>query len=87
MLSYGLKCRKNTESKNPKGVKTKNGRIMLLSKCEVCGSKKPKLIKEQELSWIWSSFAIKTPLSKIPIVGPLFLGVLNKSIQGIQWME
>ena len=45
MLSYGLKCRKNTESKNPKGVKTKNGRIMLLSKCEVCGSKKPKLIR------------------------------------------
>ena len=34
MLSYCLKCRKNTESKNPKVVRTKNGRIMLLSKCE-----------------------------------------------------
>ena len=33
MLSYCLKCRKNTESKNPEVVKTKNGRIMLLSKC------------------------------------------------------
>ena len=32
MLSYCLKCR-NTESKNPKVVKTKIGRIMLLSKC------------------------------------------------------
>ena len=32
MLSYCLKCRKNTESKNPKVVTTKNGRIMLLSK-------------------------------------------------------
>ena len=31
MLSYCLKCRKNTESKNPKLVKNKNGRIMLLS--------------------------------------------------------
>ena len=31
MLSYCLKCRKNTESKNPKLVKSKNGRIMLLS--------------------------------------------------------
>ena len=40
MLSYCLKCRKNTESKNPKVVKTKNGRIMLLSKCAVCDSKK-----------------------------------------------
>ena len=36
MLSYCLKYRKNTESKNAKAVKTKNGRIMLLSKCAVC---------------------------------------------------
>ena len=40
MLPYFLKCRKNTESKNPKVITTKNGRIMLLSKCEVCNSKK-----------------------------------------------
>ena len=33
MLSYCLKCRKNTESKNPKVMQTKNGRIMLLPKC------------------------------------------------------
>ena len=35
MLSYCLKCWKNTESKNPKGSKTKNGRIMFLSKYAV----------------------------------------------------
>ena len=29
MLSNCLKCRKNTESKNPKVVMTKNGRIMI----------------------------------------------------------
>ena len=45
MLSYSLKCRKNKESKNPKVVKTKNGRIMLLSKCSVCKSKKSKFLK------------------------------------------
>ena len=39
MSLYCLKCTKNTESKIPKVVKTKNGRIMLLSKCAVCGSK------------------------------------------------
>ena len=39
MLSYCLKCRKNTESKNPKGLRTKNGRIMLLSKCSMRNSK------------------------------------------------
>ena len=46
MLSYCLKCRKNTESKNPNAVKTKNERIMLLSKCAICDSKKLKFIKE-----------------------------------------
>ena len=44
MLWHCLKCRKNTESKNPK-VKTKNGRIMLLSKCAVYDNKKSKFIK------------------------------------------
>ena len=72
MLSYYcLKCRKKTESKNPKAAKTKNGRIMLLSKCTVSDSKKSKFIKEQEASGLLSSLGIKTPLSKIPLVGPL----------------
>ena len=49
MLSCCLKSRKNTESKNPNVVRSKNGRIMLLSKCEVYDSKKSKFIKEQEV--------------------------------------
>ena len=71
MLSYCLKCRKNTESKNPKVSKTRNERIMLLSKCAVCYSKKSKFIKEQEASRLSSSLGMKTPLSKIPLVGTL----------------
>ena len=71
MLSYCLKCRKNTESKNPKVARRKNGIIMLLSKCAVCDSKKSKFIKQQEVSGLLSSLGIKTPLSKIPLVGPL----------------
>ena len=45
--------------------------MMLLSKCEVCDSKKLKFIKEQEVSRLLSSLGIKAPLSKIPLVGPL----------------
>ena len=71
MLLYCLKCRKNTESKNPKVARSKNGRIMLLSKCAVCDSKKSKFIKEQEASGLLSSLGIKTPLNKIPLLGPL----------------
>ena len=71
MLSYCLKCRKNTESKNPQVVKTKNGRIMLLSKCEVYDNKKLKFIKEQKATGLLSSLGIKTFLNKIPLLGHL----------------
>ena len=54
-----MKCRKNTESKNPKAARTKNGRIMLLSKCVVCDNKKSMFIKQQEGS------GIKTPINKL----------------------
>ena len=70
MLSHCLKCRKCTESKNPKVVRTKNGR-MFLSKCEVCNSKKSKFIKEQEASGLLISLGRRTPLHKIPLLGPL----------------
>ena len=70
MLSYCLKCRQNTESKNPKVSRTKNWKIMLLSKYDVCDSKKWKFIKEQEASGLLSSLRIKTPWSEIPLVGP-----------------
>ena len=49
MLSYCWKCRKKKETKLPKVVKTKNGKIMLLAKCAVYNSKKSKFNKEQEL--------------------------------------
>ena len=71
MLPYCLNCGKNTESKNPRVGRTKNKRIMLLSKCAVCDSKISKVIKEQEASGLLSSLGIRTPLSKIPLVGPL----------------
>ena len=47
MLPYFLKCRKNTESENPKDVNIKNRKITLLSTCAICNSKKSKSIKEK----------------------------------------
>ena len=55
MTSYYLKCRKNTESKISKVVKTKNGRTMLLSKWEVCNNKKLELFKEQQARGLLSN--------------------------------
>ena len=60
------------ESKNSKVVKTKNGRVMLLSVCAVCGSKKSNFIKEEEANRVLSSLEIKTPLSKVPLTCLLF---------------
>ena len=71
MLWYRLKCRKNTECKNPKVATTKNRTIMLLSKYQLCNSKESKFIKKQEASGLLSSLGIKTPLTKISFVGPL----------------
>ena len=73
MLLYYLKCRKNTESKNPKVAKTKNRRIMILSKCALFAVKKPKFIKEQEASGLLRSLGIKTALRKMSFLGPLLL--------------
>ena len=71
MLSYCLKCRKNTENKNPEVVRAKNGRIMFLSKSAVWDSKKSKFTREQEASALSSSFGIEAPLNKIPLLGSL----------------
>ena len=48
MLTYCLKCKKNTKNIDTKMMKTINGRFMLSSKCAVYGSKKSKFMKEQE---------------------------------------
>ena len=70
MLSYCVRCRKNTESKNPKVVRTKNGRVMLLSKCSVSNCKKLKFSKEQEARKVLSNLTLVKImlLSNLPIV-------------------
>ena len=71
MRSYCLKCRKDTENINPKVSKASNGRTMLLSKCAICGSKKSKFFKNQEAKALLSNLGIRTPLSKVPILGDI----------------
>ena len=71
MLSYCLKCKKNTESINAKVLKTTNGKTMILSKCAICDSKKSKFIKEQQAKGLLSNLGIRTPLNKIPLLGDI----------------
>ena len=69
MKSYCLKCKKNTEYINPNVSKINNGRTMLLSNCAICNSKKSRFIKNQETKGLLSNLGIRTPLSKVPILG------------------
>ena len=69
MLSHSLKCRKNTESKNPKFARTKSGRIIQNVQCVI--NQNLSFLKQQEASGLLSSFGMKAPLIEIPSAGPL----------------
>ena len=71
MESYCLKCRKNTENIDIEVSSTCNGRVMILSKCAICGSKKSRFIKRREAKGLLGKLGIKTPLSKVPILGDI----------------
>ena len=72
MLTYCVKCGKNTANLDSSTFKTKNKRLIMQSKCLVCGIKKSRFLKEQEAKSLMSNLGIKTPLSKIPLLNVLF---------------
>ena len=61
-----MNCRKKNQKKKFKSCEGKKEEWWIRAVCE---SKKSKFNKEQEASTLLSSFG-KTPLSKIPLVGP-----------------
>ena len=64
---YSVK--KNTGNRDPEVSSTSNGKAMILSKCAICGSKRPRFIKDQEAKGLLRKLGIRTPLSKVPILG------------------
>ena len=71
MKSFCLKCKKDTENINSRVSNANNGRTMILSKCAICGSKKSRFTKNQEAKGLLSNLGIRTPLSKVPILGDI----------------
>ena len=67
-----MKWRKDTENIDPKMIRTKYNKLIMQSKCPVCGIKKSRFVKEQEAKCLLSNLGIKTPLSKIPLLNILF---------------
>ena len=53
MLTYCVKCTKNTQNVNSKISKTKSNRLIMQSKCTVCGIKNPDLRKDKKQKVYW----------------------------------
>ena len=88
------RCRKDTENINPKVSGTSNGKTMILSKCALCGGKKSRFIKNQEVKGLLSNLGLKTPLSKVPILSEILFWVQAEcnsiewnSVECIKWMK
>ena len=71
MESYCVRCKKYTKNINSSVSNTSNSKTMILSKCSVCGSKNSKFLKNQEANGLLSSLGLKTPLSKVPLLGDI----------------
>ena len=63
MNTYCLSCKKDTENINPKVIKTKNNRKMMLSRCSICKNKKSTLLSEG--SGIFDSLIYNTNQDKV----------------------
>ena len=63
---------KNTENLDSKIFKTKNGILIMQSKCDDYEIEKSRFVEEQEAKGVLSNLGIKTPLSKIPLLSLLF---------------
>ena len=63
MNTYCLSCKKDTKNIDPKVIKTKNNRKMMLSRCSICNNKKSAFLLEG--SGIFDSLIYNTRQNKM----------------------
>ena len=63
MNTYCLVCKKYTGSINPKVIKIKNNRKMMLSRCSICNNKKSTIILQG--SGLRDSLRLNTPQNRM----------------------
>ena len=69
METYCLKCKKYTKNVNNKGKITKNKKLILMSKCNECGSKKSRFVSFKEIK---GNGILSNIFKNIPILNKLF---------------
>ena len=62
-ITYCLSCKKDTRNINPRIVKNKNNRQMMLSKCSICNNKKYTFISQG--SGLFDSLGLNTPQNRM----------------------
>ena len=83
METYCLKCKKYTKNVNLQVSSVNNGKLMILSKCAICNTKKSTFINKQEAKGLLSNLGIKAPLNKIPILSDILFWmniIMNKIV-------
>ena len=63
MNTYCLVCKKYTGNINPKVIKTKHNRKMMLSRCSICNNKNPAFILQG--SGLLDSLGLNTPQNRM----------------------
>ena len=72
MKTYCVQCKKTTENLSTNIYKTKNGRLIVQSKCVDYGIKNSIFVKEQEAKGLLRNLGIETLLSEIPLLNVLY---------------
>ena len=63
MNTYCLSCKKDTKNIDPKVIKTKNHRKMMLSRCSICNNKN-SIFVSQGFGWL-DSLGLNTPPNRM----------------------
>ena len=63
MNTYCLSCKKDTKNIDPKGIKTKNNRKMMLSRCSICNNK-TSIFVSRISGWL-DSLGLNTPQNRM----------------------
>ena len=62
-ITYCLLCKKDTRNIDPKVIKTKKNKRVMLSKCSICNNKKSTFISQG--SGLFDSLGLNTPQNRM----------------------
>ena len=62
-ITYCLSCKKDMKNIDPKVIKTKNNKQVIISRCSICNNKKSTFISQ--VSGLLDSLGLNTPQNRM----------------------